>query len=48
VKNTKFKGVKSKFVEETKFGFKFGHEDRGKWQAIFANAVLLVDAASAS
>jgi len=34
-------------VEETKTVFKFGQENRGKWQAIFANAVLVVDAASA-
>jgi hypothetical protein len=35
VMNTKFEGTKSKFVEETKSGFKFGHKDRGKSQALF-------------
>ena len=43
----KAKEQKSKIVEETKAVFKFGHKDRGKWQAILANAVLVVDAASA-
>jgi hypothetical protein len=27
---------------------KFGNKDRGKWQAILANAVLLVDAGTAA
>jgi hypothetical protein len=48
VKNTKLKEVKSKFVEEIKAVFQFGQKNCGKWQAIFANAVLLVDATSVS
>lgn len=35
MQNIKFKGVKSKFVEETKSVFEFGQKVRGKWQAIF-------------
>jgi len=39
---------KAKAVEEIKSVLQFGNKDRGKWQVMFANAVLLVDAASAS
>jgi len=35
MKNTKFKGVKSKFVEETKYIFHSDKKYRGKWQALF-------------
>jgi len=35
-------------MEKIKVVFQFGQKNCGKWQVIFANAVLLVDAASAS
>jgi hypothetical protein len=44
----KVKEQKSKVGKRQKAVFKFGQKDRGKWQAIVANAVLLVDAASAA
>jgi hypothetical protein len=32
--NRKRERAKSKVVEETKAALKFGHKDRGKWQAL--------------
>jgi len=34
MKNTKFKRVKSRLVEEIKVVFKFGQKYRCKWQAL--------------
>jgi len=42
------KEQKAKAVKEIKSVLQFGNKDPGKWQVMFANAVLLVDAASAA
>jgi hypothetical protein len=42
------KEQKSKVGKRQKVVLKFGNKDRGKWQAILANAVLLVDAGTAA
>jgi len=42
------KRERAKAMEEIKSVLQFGNKDRGKWQVMFANAVLLVDAASAA
>jgi hypothetical protein len=40
MKNTRFKGVKSKFRGRNKSCISIRAKEHGKWQAIFANAAL--------
>jgi hypothetical protein len=42
------KRERAKAVDGIKSVLQFRNKDRGKWQVVFANAVLLVDAASAA
>jgi hypothetical protein len=48
VQNSKRERAKKQSREEIKAVLKFGQKDRGKCQAILANAVLLVDAGTAA
>jgi hypothetical protein len=47
VQNPKRERAKSRVGKRQKVVLEFGNKDRGKWQAIVSNTVLVVDADSA-